>query len=94
LIRAAEPLATAPAAGAAARALSGPGKLCSGLGITLADRGLDLTAGGALFVATDGGRPPRCAASPRVGVDYAGAWAARKLRFYVPGNGYVSGQPR
>ena len=99
LIRAAEPLAGqagvdgAPST-ARARPLSGPGKLCSGLGITLADNGLDLTAGGALFVADAGGRPPRRAASPRIGVDYAGAWAARKLRFYVPGNPHVSGTPR
>ena len=92
LIRAAEPLVPAPGHGA--RPLSGPGKLCSGLGITLADKGLDLTTGGALFVAEDGERRPRRAASPRIGVDYAGAWAARKLRFYVPGNPHVSGQPR
>lgn len=92
LIRAAEPLVPPPGHGA--RPLSGPGKLCSGLGITLADNGLDLTAGGALFVAEDGERPPRRATSPRVGVEYAGAWAARKLRFYVPGNPHVSGQPR
>ena len=77
-----------------ARPFSGPGKLCSGLGITLADKGLDLTAGGALYVADGGGRAPRRAASPRIGVDYAGSWAARKLRFYIPGNSYVSGQPR
>ncbi|HET6149767.1 MAG TPA: DNA-3-methyladenine glycosylase [Polyangia bacterium] len=93
LIRAAEPLATAPGA-PEARSLSGPGKLCSGLGITLADKGLDLTAGGGLFVAEDGGRAPRRAASPRIGVDYAGPWAARKLRFYIPGNPHVSGRPR
>jgi len=96
LIRAAQPLMPPPGGGpATARPLSGPGKLCSGLGVTLADKGLDLTAGGALFVAQDGGRPPRRAASPRIGVDYAGApWAARKLRFYVPGNPHVSGRPR
>ena len=94
LIRAAEPLATPPGAAAATRPLSGPGKLCSGLHTTLADKGLDLTAGGALFVAQDGRRPPRRAASPRIGVDYAGAWAARKLRFYIPGNPHVSGRPR
>jgi DNA-3-methyladenine glycosylase len=92
LIRAAEPLVPPPEHGA--RPLSGPGKLCSGLGITLADKGLDLTAGGALFVAEDGERAPRRATSARVGVEYAGPWAARKLRFYVPGNPHVSGQPR
>jgi hypothetical protein len=34
------------------------------------------------------------ARSPRVGVDYAGAWARRKLRFYVPGHPAVSGAVR
>jgi DNA-3-methyladenine glycosylase len=89
LIRAAEPLE----AGADARALAGPGKLCRGLAVTLADRGLDLTSpAGGLYVAEAGdGRLPRAARSPRIGVDYAGDWAARPLRFFIPGNRSVSG---
>ncbi|HVR64125.1 MAG TPA: DNA-3-methyladenine glycosylase, partial [Polyangia bacterium] len=98
LVRAAEPVAGFDGAGGAEargrRLLSGPGKVCAALGITLRDKGLDLTQAGAFFVADDGRRPPRRAASPRIGVDYAGAWAARKLRFYVPGNTAVSGNPR
>jgi DNA-3-methyladenine glycosylase len=27
---------------------------------------------------------------PRIGVDYAGRWAKRHLRFYIRGNDYVS----
>jgi DNA-3-methyladenine glycosylase len=27
---------------------------------------------------------------PRIGVDYAGAWARRLLRFYIHGNPFVS----
>jgi DNA-3-methyladenine glycosylase len=27
---------------------------------------------------------------PRIGVDYAGAWARRLLRFYIRDNPYVS----
>jgi DNA-3-methyladenine glycosylase len=27
---------------------------------------------------------------PRIGVDYAGQWARRLLRFYIKGNEYVS----
>jgi len=27
---------------------------------------------------------------PRVGVDYAGHWARRHLRFYIKGNPFVS----
>ena len=92
LIRAAEPLV--PPAIGRARPLSGPGKLCRGLGITLAHKGLDLTAGGELYVADGGGPRPRKAASARVGVDYAGDWAARELRFFIPGNPQVSGKPR
>lgn len=88
LLRAAQPLAgfdeTPP------RPLTGPGKLCAGLGITRADNGHDLVSGGSFFLADDGARPPKRARSPRVGVDYAGDWAARLLRFYVPGNPYVS----
>ncbi|HVY36485.1 MAG TPA: DNA-3-methyladenine glycosylase [Polyangia bacterium] len=70
--------------------LTGPGKLCAGLDITRADNGRDLVAGGDFFLADDGTRPPKRARSPRVGVDYAGDWAQRLLRFYVPGNPYVS----
>lgn len=96
LIRAAEPVAGFETAGGARGRghLSGPGKVCAALGITLRDKGTDLTEGSTFFVADDGSRPPRRATSPRIGVDYAGPWAARKLRFYVPGHPAVSGKPR
>ena len=88
LIRAAEPLGWT----ANPRALAGPGKLCQGMGITLAHKGEDFTArDGPLFVADDRARPPRVARSPRIGVDYAGAWAARPLRYFVPRHPSVSG---
>ena len=87
LLRAAAPVAGVPDL---KRPLTGPGKLCAGLDITRLENGLDLTAGGNFYLADDGAPPPRRAASARIGVDYAGAWAARKLRFYVPGNPYVS----
>jgi DNA-3-methyladenine glycosylase len=90
LIRAAEPLE-----GGDHGELRGPGKLCKALRVTLADKGVDLTrAGGGLFVADDGAPPPAVRRSPRIGVDYAGAWAARHLRFYVPGHRCVSGPRR
>jgi DNA-3-methyladenine glycosylase len=73
------------------RALSGPGKLCAHLAIALAHKGLDLTAAESDLVVVDDGAPaPRIAASRRVGVEYAGAWARRRLRFYVPGHPSVS----
>jgi DNA-3-methyladenine glycosylase len=87
LIRAAEPL------GDHSAALRGPGKLCRGLGITLAHKGIDVTAReGGFFVADGGGPRPRIARSPRIGVEYAGPWAARELRFFVPGHPCVSGR--
>ena len=88
LLRAAEPIA---GFGVEKRKpLTGPGKLCAGLGITRAENGHDLVAGGDFFLSDDGARPPKRARSARVGVEYAGAWAQRLLRFYVPGNLYVS----
>jgi DNA-3-methyladenine glycosylase len=86
LLRAASPVENVPDL---KRPLTGPGKLCAGLEITRRDNGLDLTAGGDFYLADDGAPPPRRAASARIGVEYAGAWAARKLRFYVPGDPYV-----
>ncbi len=106
LIRAAEPVGTGwpdddPAGGPPSRAhlqqrhrlLRGPGKLCRALGITLADKGLDLTApDAALTVAVDPDAARlRVARSVRIGVDYAGDWAARPLRFFVPQHPSVSG---
>ena len=87
LLRAAAPVAGVPDL---KRPLTGPGKLCAGLDITRRENGLDLTAVGDFYLADDGAPPPRRAASARIGVAYAGTWAARKLRFYVPGNPYVS----
>jgi DNA-3-methyladenine glycosylase len=96
LIRAAEPIAGFPAH-PKNRLLSGPGKVCAGLGITRQDNGIDLCAAvpTRLYLADDAGMPPlRVKRSARIGVAYAAAWADRKLRFYVPGNRHVSGRPR
>lgn len=74
--------------------LRGPGKLCKGLGVGIKDNGLDVTsADSGLWVADDGTHAPRPKRSPRVGVDYAGEWAAAPLRFYWPGHPAVSGRP-
>jgi len=69
---------------------SGPGLLCRALGIDRALNGEDM-CGEKLFIAP----PPsadqlRIVRRPRIGVDYAGAWARRLLRFYVHGNRWVS----
>jgi DNA-3-methyladenine glycosylase len=68
---------------------NGPGKVCQALGITKREYGMDLCRGGELFL-TDGSAPRRVARAPRVGVDYAGRWAARPWRFFDPDSPYVS----
>jgi len=87
LLRAAEGPAGAPP-----RLLSGPGKLCAGLGITVLDSGRDLVGDGPIRIF----RPRRrsriaISVSPRIGVDYAGEAAAWPLRFYVANSPSVSG---
>lgn len=84
LVRAVEPLANL------AGNTRGPGLVCRALGIDRRQSGHDLLSDD-LFIA----RPARrerfaVATRPRVGVDYAGAWARRLLRFYVRGNRWVS----
>jgi len=69
--------------------LTGPGKLCAALSITRALNGHDLTGRRELYLADDGSPAPRRARSARIGVDYAGAWAARKLRFFDARSPYV-----
>ena len=66
----------------APRLLSGPGKLCSALGITTAASGLDLLGGGSIRIFRPGRRRARIGVSPRIGVDYAGAAAKWPLRFF------------
>lgn len=70
---------------------NGPGKLCAALGLDGAAYGEDL-CGERLFLAQ--GWRGAVGRSPRINVDYAGAWAARPWRFYERGNRYVSVPPR
>jgi DNA-3-methyladenine glycosylase len=69
---------------------NGPGKLCQAFGIDRALYGADLTRG-TLYL-TDGPRA-RIGRSARIGVDYAGEWAARPWRFFEAGNPFVSRAP-
>jgi len=78
--------------GAPARLLSGPARLCAGLGITKADSGLDLVNGDRFRIFARPGRRPPTGVSPRVGVDYAAEAAAWPLRFFDSGSGAVSGR--
>jgi DNA-3-methyladenine glycosylase len=75
LIRSAEPLDGWKAD------LSGPGRLTRGLGITRSANGMDLT-GDRLYVLRDTRAGPRIRKAGRIGVDYAGEWKDKLLRFY------------
>lgn len=92
LIRALEPGPGLESDPAIAR---GPGKLTRALDLSLAQNGVDLTRDERLFVAQGSGvSPERIAVGPRIGVDYAGDWAARPLRFWIAGHPAVSREPR
>jgi DNA-3-methyladenine glycosylase len=67
---------------------NGPGKLCQAFAITGHDYGTCLWTSNDLFL-EDAPRA-RIARSPRIGVDYAGAWADKPWRFFEPGNAHVS----
>lgn len=77
--------------GAPPKLLSGPGRLCAALGITVAWSGMDLLAG-ELRLFRGGGRRPRLGVSPRVGVAYAGEAAEWPLRFFDRDSPAVSGK--
>jgi DNA-3-methyladenine glycosylase len=72
---------------------NGPGKLTNALAITGADYGRDL-CGGRLYLERCEVPVGRIRTSPRINVDYAGAWALKRWRFYERGNRYVSVSPR
>lgn len=72
---------------------NGPGKLTQALGITGGDYGRDL-CGEVLFLEECDRAASAIGRSPRINVDYAGVWAARRWRFYERGNRWVSVPPR
>jgi DNA-3-methyladenine glycosylase len=77
--------------GAPSKLLSGPGKLCAGLGISVAASGADLLEESdlRLFRANRGAIP--IGVSGRIGVDYAGDAAGWPLRFFDKNSPAVSG---
>jgi len=72
----------------------GPGLLCRAMHIDRRLNGVDL-AGHVLWLERARARaaPLRVARSPRIGVDYAGAWAQRPWRFFDRASAYVSTAP-
>jgi DNA-3-methyladenine glycosylase len=84
LLRALEPLENVDAN------TRGPGLLCRAMGLDLRHNGVDLLDT-ELYIAAPAERAaPDIVARPRIGVDYAGPWAAAPLRFYIAGNAFVS----
>jgi DNA-3-methyladenine glycosylase len=94
LLRALEPVANLEGR------TQGPGLLCKAMGIDGRLQGHDLLSD-AFFIRRPVGRAGRGARGvgqepisivkrPRIGVDYAGHWARRLLRFYIRGNPFVS----
>lgn len=71
--------------------LSGPGRLCAALGITVASTGIDLLAGGDIRLFRGDGKSRIIETSKRIGVDYAGEAAAWPLRFFDKNSAAVSG---
>ena len=68
----------------------GPGLLCKAMAIDKRLNGHDLLSDD-FYIASDGSRRRIAIVKrPRIGVDYAGHWAKRLLRFYIAGNPYVS----
>jgi DNA-3-methyladenine glycosylase len=70
---------------------SGPGLLCRAMSIDRDLNGADL-CGEVLWIERPPGRlrPTRIGRGPRIGVDYAGAWAERPWRFFDRDSAYVS----
>ncbi len=68
---------------------SGPGKLTRAFGIDRSQDGLDLRVSRELFIERRESRAT-VTSTRRIGVDFAGAWAKRRLRFVIRGNLHLS----
>ena len=84
LLRAIEPLENVPGR------TQGPGLLCRALDIDQSLNGHDLLSDDFYIAAPPRAVPLTIVTRPRVGVDYAGPWAKRPLRFYIKDNPFVS----
>jgi DNA-3-methyladenine glycosylase len=73
----------------ATRLASGPGNVARALGVDRTLDGTDLLHG-PVRVEPRTGPPPPIRRGPRVGVAYAGPWAARPMRFWIADDPHVS----
>lgn len=84
LLRAIEPIKNV------AGRTQGPGLLCKAMGIDKRLNGHDLLSDDFYIAAAPEEKPPVIVKRPRIGIDYAGHWAKRLLRFYIKGNRFIS----
>ena len=68
----------------------GPGLLCKAMHIDKALNGHDLLSDDFYVATADEPESISIVKRPRIGVDYAGRWAKRLLRFYIRSNPFVS----
>ncbi len=69
---------------------SGPGLLCRAMAIDRRLNGRDLLSDDFFIAPSADDLQFSTIKRPRIGVNYAGAWANRHLRFYIKGNPFVS----
>jgi DNA-3-methyladenine glycosylase len=84
LLRAIEPIANIEGR------TQGPGLLCKAMGIDKRLNAHDLLSDDFYIAEPPATKSFTIVKRPRVGVDYAGRWAKRHLRFYVKGSPFVS----
>jgi DNA-3-methyladenine glycosylase len=68
----------------------GPGLLCKAMDIDRRLNGHDLLSDDLCVAVPEERERFTIVKRPRIGVDYAGRWAKRLLRFYIKGNPFVS----
>ncbi len=68
----------------------GPGLLCRAMEIDRRRNGCDFLSDDFFIAEADVAEKISIIKRPRIGVDYAGIWAKRLLRFYIKGNAFVS----
>ena len=71
------------------RLAAGPGNVGRALGIDRTLNGVDL-ASGPVGIVPRSGPIPLIRSGPRIGVDYAGPWAERQMRFWMADDPHIS----
>ena len=69
---------------------AGPGLLCQAMHIDKRLNAHDLLSDNFFIAAPTDVEPFAIVKAPRIGVNYAGRWAGRHLRFYIKGNAFIS----